>query len=66
MPKFALANSLWIGRYSGAFLWQGTPLSPMTWLLLALERPVIQKVTAEKQKPGVFFLNLYLFTYAGS
>ena len=59
MPKFALANSLWIGRYSGVFLWQGTPLSPMTWLLLALGRPVIQKVIAEKQKPGAsFFLNL--------
>ena len=52
MPKFALANYLWIGRYPPAFLWHGKPLSAMTWLLLALGRPVIQKVIAEKQKPG--------------
>eukprot|EP00438_Fugacium_kawagutii_P020118 Skav226970 [mRNA] locus=scaffold51:356186:370706:- [translate_table: standard] len=50
MPKFALANSLWIGRYPKIFLHQGKPLSPMTFLMLSLGRPVVQKIIAEPHK----------------
>ena len=41
MPKFALANSLWIGRYPKVFLHDGQPLSEMTMLLLSLGRPIV-------------------------
>ena len=50
MPKYALANSLWIGRYPNVFKHQGKPLSPMTFLLLSLGRPVVQKIIAEPHK----------------
>jgi hypothetical protein len=50
MPKYALANSLWIGRYPHVFKHQGKPLSPMTFLLLSLGRPVVQKIIAEPHK----------------
>ena len=50
MPKFALANSLWIGRYPKVFLHDGQPLSEMTMLLLSLGRPVAQKIIAEPHK----------------
>ena len=50
MPKFALANSLWIGRYPKVFLHDGQPLSEMTMLLLSLGRPVVQKIIAEPHK----------------
>ena len=50
MPKFALANSLWIGRYPKVFMHDGKPLSPMTFLLLSLGRPVVQKIIAEPHK----------------
>ena len=50
MPKFALANSLWIGRYPKVFMHDGKPLSPMTFLLLSLGRPVVQKIIAEPRK----------------
>ena len=50
MPKYALANSLWIGRYPHVFRHQGKPLSPMTFLLLSLGRPVVQKIIAEPRK----------------
>ena len=52
MPKFALANSLWIGREPVVFRNQGKKLSPMTFLLLSLGRAVVQKIIAEKDKPG--------------
>lgn len=52
MPKFALANSLWIGREPLVFRSQGKKLSPMTFLLLSLGRAVVQKIIAEKDKPG--------------
>ena len=52
MPKFALANSLWIGREPVVFRSQGKKLSPMTFLLLSLGRAVVQKFIAEKDKPG--------------
>ena len=52
MPKFALANSLWVGRYPSVFKRGGGPLSSMTFLLLSLGRPVVQKVIAEKHKGG--------------
>ena len=50
MPKYALANSLWIGRYPNVFKHQGKPLSPMTFLLLSLGRTVVQKIIAEPHK----------------
>ena len=50
MPKYALANSLWIGRYPNVFKHQGKPLSPMTFLLLSLGRRVVQKIIAEPHK----------------
>ena len=52
MPKFALANSLWIGRYPLAFKCGNKPLSVMTFLLLSLGRAVVQKIVAERHKPG--------------
>ena len=52
MPKFALANSLWIGRYPLAFKCGNKPLSVMTFLLLSLGRAVVQKIVAERRKPG--------------
>lgn len=52
MPKYALANSLWIGREPLVFRSDGKKLSPMTFLLLSLGRAVVQKIIAEKDKPG--------------
>lgn len=52
MPKYALANSLWIGREPLVFRCEGKKLSPMTFLLLSLGRAVVQKIIAEKDKPG--------------
>lgn len=52
MPKYALANSLWIGREPTVFRHGGKKLSPMTFLLLSLGRAVVQKIIAEKDKPG--------------
>ena len=52
MPKYALANSLWIGREPLVFRSDRKKLSPMTFLLLSLGRAVVQKIIAEKDKPG--------------
>ena len=52
MPKFALANSLWIARYPEAFKHGSGPLSEMTLALLALGRPVVPKIIAELHKPA--------------
>ena len=52
MPKYALANSLWIGREPLVFRCEGKKLSPMTFLLLSLGRAVVKKIIAEKDKPG--------------
>ena len=49
---YALANSLWIGRAPLVFRSNGKKLSPMTFLLLSLGRAVVQKIIAEKDKPG--------------
>ena len=51
MPKYALANSLWIGREPAVFRCKGKKLSPMTFLLLSLGRAAVQKIIAEPHKP---------------
>ena len=44
MPKFALANSLWIGRYPLAFKCGNKPLSVMTFLLLSLAELLFRRL----------------------
>ncbi len=52
MPKYALANSLWIGRVPADFRPGNVRLSAMTFTLLSLGRLVVQKIVAERHKPG--------------
>ena len=51
VPKYALANDLWIGRVPAVFRPNKKRLSAMTFLMLSLGRAVVQKVIAERRKP---------------
>ena len=54
MPKYALANSLWIGREPLVFRSDGKKLSPMTFLLLWAEqsyrRSLLKRTNLEEEK----------------
>ena len=51
VPKYALANDLWLGRVPAVFRPDKKRLSAMTFMLLSLGRAVVQKVIAERTKP---------------
>ena len=51
VPKYALANDLWLGRVPVVFRPDKKRLSAMTFMLLSLGRAVVQKVIAERTKP---------------
>ena len=51
VPKYALANNLWIGRLPAVFRSGKKRLSAMTFTLLSLGRAVVRKIIAERQKP---------------